>query len=241
VPVPARRHPRAGTRTLAIAGIWVAACVALGGAFVIAGEGSHASAIAHALIRGDVAGLRSQLDALGGWAAAVIILAALAHTIVPYPAELLAAAAGFALGFWLAVPVVLLGLLLSAIVAYQLGIWVGRPVVERLVGARRLAKVERLVAEGGPRPLLALRLIPLVPFSPVCFACGLLRVPRRRFLWTTGVGMVPEVALVTYLGARLHSFSLSEPTVWGPLAGILLLLIVVPPIVARSRHGAPTP
>ncbi|HEY2771475.1 MAG TPA: VTT domain-containing protein [Solirubrobacteraceae bacterium] len=235
---PAVLESSGRSRTLAVVAVWVAACLALVGAFLIAGEGPHASAIGRALVHGDVDALRSQFGSIGAWAAVAIVLAALAHTAVPYPAELLAAASGFALGFWLAVPVVLLGLMLSAIVAYQIGIWVGHPVVARLVGPERLTRVETRVAAGGPRPLLVLRLIPLVPFSPVCFACGIVRVPRRRFLWTTALGILPEVAVVTYLGARLQSVSLSGPSVWGPLAGIVLLLIVVPTMIERSRHRA---
>jgi uncharacterized membrane protein YdjX (TVP38/TMEM64 family) len=108
-------------------------------------------------------------------------------------------------------------------------------VARRIVGARRLRSAERLVAKGGVRSLLAVRLFPLVPFSPVCVACGLTRVPLARYAWTTAVGILPEMILVTLVGARLQSFSLSDPIIWLPLAGVLALVLVGPSLLRYDR------
>jgi uncharacterized membrane protein YdjX (TVP38/TMEM64 family) len=90
---------------------------------------------------------------------------------------------------------------------------------------------ERFVDRAGVRGLLAVRLFPLLPFSPVCLACGIAEVPLRRFVWTTVLGMLPEVALVAYLGSRLQSFSLTDPRVFAPLAGMMMLLVLGPALL----------
>lgn len=187
------------------------------------------------LLHGDFRRLRAELHALGVAAVVALVVLVLAHTVLPFPAEPLEAAAGFTLGLAAALPVLLVSFVVSALVAYGIGASAGRPVVGSLVGAGRLTQAESLVARGGARWLLALRLFPLVPFSPVCIACGLMRVPLRRYLWTTALGILPEMALVTFIGAQLESFHLSDPRVWAPLIGVLPLVVLGPSLLRLGR------
>ena len=64
-----------------------------------------------------------------------------------------------------------------------------------------------------------MRLIPIFPFSIVCYAAGAARVPLWRFLWTTAVGYLPITALSVYFGTRLESISLTDPLVIGTAVG----------------------
>jgi len=52
-----------------------------------------------ALLCGDLNAMRSQLSGLGPRAVLALVALVLAHTVLPFPAELLAAAGGFALAF----------------------------------------------------------------------------------------------------------------------------------------------
>lgn len=169
--------------------------------------------------------LRDDLRGAGIAAALVVVALVLAHTVIPFPAEVAVAGAGFVLGFAVALPLLLLSFLASALMAYAVARWAGRALIARTVGTRRRRQLERFVSRGGPQALIAVRLIPLVPFSPVCVACGLARVPVRRYVWTTVVGMLPQLILVTYLGTRLQNFRASDPSVWVPLLGLLVLLL----------------
>ena len=72
-----------------------------------------------------------------------------------------------------------------------------------------------MIERGGVPLLLALRLIPIVPFSLVCYAAGAARVPLWRFIWTTLVGYLPITALAVYFGTRLEGLSLTDPLVLG--------------------------
>ena len=92
-----------------------------------------------------------------------------------------------------------------------------------------------MIERGGVTLLLALRLIPIVPFSLVCYAAGAARVPLWRFVWTTVVGYMPITALAVYFGTRLEGLSLTDPLVIGSAAALLALLFAGHWIVRRTQ------
>jgi uncharacterized membrane protein YdjX (TVP38/TMEM64 family) len=222
-------HPRATRLELALVG----ACAAVLVLLILAGDPSRLEAVLHALLRGNLAAVRARLAGMGAWEIAAVVTLVLAHTVLPFPTELVAAAAGFSLGVGVALPLLLVSLVVSALITYWIGLRLGRPVVSRLVGPRRLRRLEQLVERGGFRALLGVRLFPLVPFSPIGLVCGLGGVPVGRFTAATALGILPELALVTYLGERLRWPHLADPLVWAPLAVILLLIIVAPALLRR--------
>jgi uncharacterized membrane protein YdjX (TVP38/TMEM64 family) len=192
-----------------------------------------------AVLHGDLTQLRSRLHDLGGWAALVLIALALLHVLIPFPAELPNAAAGFVFGFWVGVPLMLGAWVLSGLAAYSLARTAGRPALTRLLGEKRLAAAEDFVQSGGTTGLIAVRLIPVVPFSFASFAGGLAEVPALRFAWTTAVGFLPLTAAAVLIGTRLRSPSYTDPLLWGPIVGALALLVLVE--VARRKWGQPKP
>lgn len=181
-------------------------------------------AIGHA-VSGDTARMRAELEGLGVTGALVVLGLALAHVVVFYPAEIVDAAAGFAFGFWVALPLVHLGWMLNALVAYHLGHTAARPLLYRLLGEHRFRWAEDLVHAGGATTLLALRLVPIFPFSLISYVCGAARVPLGRFAWTTAVGYLPLTALFVYLGSRLEELSLTDPILIGGFALLVALLL----------------
>ena len=115
---------------------------------------------------------------------------------------------------------------LTALLAYELARGPGRLVTRRLIGARRLAAAERVVERGGATGLIAARLFPLMPFNAVCYAAGITGVARARYAWTTIVGIAPFCIVVTYLGSRLQSISLTDWRLWAAVTVLLALLFV---------------
>jgi hypothetical protein len=57
-----------------------------------------------AAAHGDVGALRVQLRMLGAGGVLVLVAVVLAHTVVPFPAEIPVAVAGFVYGFAIALP-----------------------------------------------------------------------------------------------------------------------------------------
>lgn len=177
-----------------------------------------------ALVQGDHEEVRRQIDRLGFWGPVLILVLCLLHSVVFYPAEAVDAAAGFAYGFFPALALVTVGWLLNGLVCWAVGRSVARPLLDRWFGIERFERVERSIERGGPTLLMAMRLIPILPFSIVSYAAGAARVPLGRFLWTTALGYLPITALSVYFGTRLEGLSLTDPLVLGSGLALLALL-----------------
>jgi uncharacterized membrane protein YdjX (TVP38/TMEM64 family) len=175
-------------------------------------------------IRGDHEAVREEIDDLGAWGPLLILALALIHAVVFYPAEIVDAAAGYAYGFFPALALVMFGWVLSGLICFAVGHSVARPLLDRWLGEERFERIEAAIERGGPALLLAMRLIPILPFSIVSYAAGAARVPTWRFVWTTAVGYLPITAIFVYFGTRLESISLTDPLVFAAAGALVLLL-----------------
>jgi uncharacterized membrane protein YdjX (TVP38/TMEM64 family) len=195
-------------------------------------------AIGHAAA-GDTTALRRQLRGAGLGGVLLLYALMLSHIVLLFPAEITNLVAGFTYGFPLALLICETGWLLSALGTYALGRVAGRPLVTRIAGAERLQAAEALMERGGWPVLLVLRLLPIVPYSPVGYVAGATGVPLRRFAWTTAVGSAPLIILVIALGSRLEHFSVTDPLVWLLTVPLLLLVLASHPVGRRlQRHAA---
>ena len=211
--------------------ITAGACLLLG-ILVLAVPALRHAAIA--AIHGETSEVRHQIKSLGAGGPLIIIGLGVIHSVVPYPAEIVNAAAGFAYGFFGGLGIVAIGWMISAIVCYWFGTGVARPLLDRWFGAERFARFERMVERGGVTLLIALRLLPIVPFSLVSAAAGAARVPFVRYCWTTAVGFLPITALAIYLGTRLEGIRFTDPAVIIAVVGVFVLLIGANWIIKRS-------
>jgi uncharacterized membrane protein YdjX (TVP38/TMEM64 family) len=177
-------------------------------------------------VSGETASLRKDLRGLGAGGVALIAALAVFHTFVWYPAEILDAAVGYVYGFWPAMAIMAACWTAQGMLAYEIGRRAARPLIERIVGAERLERLEHAVEDGGVTLLLAARLVPIVPFSLFSFVAGAARAPRVRFLWTTALGYIPITALAVYLGTSVEDLSLTDPRIWGAALALLALLLL---------------
>lgn len=124
----------------------------------------------------------------------------LLHAAVPFPVTPLILADAAVLGPFWALALVWPGLVASAAVAYLLGRG-----LEPLAGPLFDRLPLPTLRSPNATTLLLLRLLPWIPLSPVSLWAGMVRVPFRRFLWTTALGILPELLLLLWLpeGARL--------------------------------------
>jgi len=175
-------------------------------------------------IQGDHEAVRTEIDDLGAWGPLLIFALTIIHTVVFYPAEIVDFAAGFAYGFFPALALVMFGWIVSGVLCWLIGGSVARPLLDRWLGAERLERIEARIERGGVTLLLAMRLIPILPFSIVSYAAGAARVPLWRFVWTTALGYLPITALSVYFGTRLEGLSLTDPLVFLSAAVLLALL-----------------
>jgi uncharacterized membrane protein YdjX (TVP38/TMEM64 family) len=226
--------PRAPLREIGITLLGIALLIGL---VALVPELRHAVSAA---FRGDNTEVREQIDSLGAWGPLLILALTLVHAVIFYPAEIVDAAAGYAYGFFPALVLCLSGWMLSALLAYAIGASVGRPLLDRWLGAERFERIEAKVERGGVTLLLGLRLVPIFPFSLICYAAGAARVPVWRYTWTTAVGYLPITATAVYLGTQLESLSLTDPLVLGTAALFVVLLFGGQWAMRRKSARQPT-
>ena len=224
---------------------WAEIGVTLGGIAVLAAIVVAVDPLrdaATAAIQGDHEEVREQIDSLGVAGPLLILALALLHSVVFYPAEIVDAAAGYAYGFWAAMALVMVGWLLNGLVCWAIGHRVARPLLDRWFGEERFERAERSIERGGATLLIAMRLIPILPFSIVSYAAGAARVPLWRFVWTTMLGYLPITALSVYFGTRLEGLSLTDPLVVGSGLALLGLLAIGHWVMRRqSRENGRSP
>lgn len=222
---PSEEHDHPGLQSLWL----VLAASLLFGAMVFFIEPLREAA-GHA-ISGDTEALREELDSTAGLITLMVL--AMLHAVVFYPAEILDAAAGFVWGFWLGLLLVMIGWLVNAYLAWEIGRHGAKPLLYRFAGKERFIRLEGAVERGGVFLLLAVRLIPIVPFSLFTMVAGAAGVPLWRLMWTTAIGYIPITALFVYLGTQLEELSPTDPILVG--GGIALIAVVYAAHQLRGR------
>lgn len=147
-----------------------------------------------------------------------VLVATAAVVFPPKPAALCALAGGLA----------------GAMAAYGLGRALGRGRVRRLAG-RRLNAVSRRMARTGLWAVLAVRLLPVAPFTVINLVAGAARIRLRHFVLGTVLGMAPGVLAVTLLADRLHAAVLDPDWTNLALAGVLGLALAGVAVALRRR------
>lgn len=115
-------------------GIAITALAVAAGAVLVYVVPPLREAVGHA-VSGDTDELREALGGVGG--ALLLFALIIVHAVVFYPAEIVNLAAGLVYGFEVALPLVLVGWVISGLVAYWMGRAAARPLLFRLVGRRR--------------------------------------------------------------------------------------------------------
>lgn len=187
-------------------------------------------------LSGDTEKLREDLRGLGAGGVMMVLALAVAHSVIWYPAEILNAAAGFVFGFWPALALMMFGWLLNGILCHQVGRYAARPLLIRYLRRDRVEWLERAFERGGVTFLLAIRLIPIVPFSASSYVAGSARVPLWTFTWTTMVGYLPLTALFVLLGSRLEELSPTDPVIWGVAIATILLILFTRKLAPMLSH-----
>jgi uncharacterized membrane protein YdjX (TVP38/TMEM64 family) len=140
------------------------------------------------------------------WLPLLLIGLMILHTLVPVPAEILALAAGMALGPFWGTLVIWIGAMLGAYVGFFLARSLGQPVLRHLVSPPRLERLQQWLQQADVGLLLAVRLLPVISFNLINFALGLSPIGWWRFTWTTGLGIVPVTVFVVVFGAHLDDW-----------------------------------
>ena len=182
-------------------------------------------------------GLEDGLASLGPWGAVLAVLLMAAVSVLPIPAEVPAVMNGMIFGPVIGTMLSYAGALLGAVVSFELARSMGRPLAVRFLGDRTLARVDTTVSQVGWGGLLVARLIPVIAFTALNWGIGLTTVPRRRFFWTTAVGILPGVILFTTFGSAVPTLFRQQPVLTAVGTAVFLALV----LLASSRVGSRGP
>ncbi|MDR4513672.1 VTT domain-containing protein [Nitrosomonas sp.] len=117
----------------------------------------------------------------------------------------------------------LVGGLLSAWLVYYVGTRLSRNAVRNLAGSR-LNSISNKLAQHGVISILAIRVIPVAPFSLINLVAGATRYNLRDFLAGTAVGMLPGLIALSLITERALA-AMAYPSS-GNLAGLILIVTI---------------
>ncbi len=155
-----------------------------------------------------VEGTAQQIRDWGMWGVAGSIGLMVAHSFLPFPAEIIACANGMVYGPWWGTVITWVGAMLGASFAFAVVRTLGRPFVERMVPAGQWERMSLWSQDRGAAALLVARLVPVIAFNLINYVAALTGISWWTFLWATGLGILPLVILLSILGDRMLAMPL---------------------------------
>jgi phosphatidylserine/phosphatidylglycerophosphate/cardiolipin synthase-like enzyme/uncharacterized membrane protein YdjX (TVP38/TMEM64 family) len=152
----------------------------------------------------DAASIVERLDAVRDRPGGVPVMLGVfvVASLMLVPVNVLIVASVTLLGPWLGAGVSLAGSVASASLGWLLGKVLWRDTVRRLAGDR-LNEVSRRLSKHGLVAMIAVRIVPIAPFTVVSLVAGSSRVSLRNFALGTFVGVLPGVALLSFASDRV--------------------------------------
>ena len=183
----------------------------------------------HDLASGDL--LRGWFAPFGPWGPPAFAAAYAAGTLLALPGTAFTVAAVVLFGPWWGFVVALSGATLGAAGAFGLARGLLRRwVVRRFGHHERWRAVDGVLERHGGVAVLLLRLLPVLPFNVLNYACGLTGARFAPFAAATVVGMAPATAVVCYSTAVLAEpgAGWASPRALVALALLAALLVGLP-------------
>lgn len=174
--------------------------------------------------------LRSDFAQFGIWAGVLYAGLYAAISLAPLPAAVFTLAAGALFGVAEGLVVVEVGATVGAVIGFWLARVLGRGFVARVSGAS-IERLDERFARRGVLAVLAVRLLPVLPFAAVNYVSGLTSIRFRDYLAGTTVGIVPAAAAYVVLGA----YGSTPGSVPFLVALAALLVLVVTGLVSGRR------
>lgn len=143
--------------------------------------------------------LRDWATSVGPWFPLVFLGAYASMTVLPFPRTAFTLSAGLLFGPGLGIALAVTASTLSALLALLL-VRAFDWRLSRLVSHPRIESLDARLSERGWPAVLALRLIPAVPFSVLNYAAGASAVRVMPYLLATLAGLIPGTAAGVILG-----------------------------------------
>lgn len=140
------------------------------------------------------------------------------------PGEITQIAAGYVFGAWWGFVYSILGIMLGAAFDFGFARVVGRPMIQRFLGATRLADLDRrLGSRKGLAAVFILFLLPGMPKDAMSYAAGLTSMRLPVFVALSVPARMPALLLSTLFGSNAYDRDYAA-MVWIAAAAIVLLV-----------------
>ncbi|HVA81769.1 MAG TPA: TVP38/TMEM64 family protein [Candidatus Binataceae bacterium] len=169
---------------------------------VLIAGGSAWLLIAHMEWFSDPRLIKREVLEAGVWAPIVYMLMYAVGPSFLVPGAVMTIAGGLAFGTVWGSVYSLIGADAGAIIAFGAGRFLGRSFVERIVGPRFHAMLDR-IARNGFVIILYLRFVPVIPYNALNLLAGASPITFRDYFWASMIGMVPGTILFAFLGDAL--------------------------------------
>ena len=183
----------------------------------------------------DASALRDLIAASGEFAPLAYIAAMVVLPAFFFPVVVLALAGGLLFGFMWGSIYTFIGALINCALMFMLSRHAGREHVQTLV-RRKLSPIwqNRISAAAGRRGflvLIALRLIPAVPYNLINYASGLTQMSFGTYMLASAIGIIPGTFVFINLGDK--ALDTSAPSFW-IAGGLLIALLVVTALLGKK-------
>lgn len=174
--------------------------------------------------------LRQTVGALGPWGPLAVTIYQIVQVVVaPVPGQVVDFANGYLFGPLAGTIYSVTGVAVGTVIATGLARRYGRRMVQRLVGQRGLATMDRYLNERRLWVFFVLFLLPATPDDLLCFALGLSPIPLRRALPAAIIGRVPGITASVLVGATGSGLA-PVPFLLASAAVTALVLLILPRI-----------
>lgn len=167
-------------------------------------------------------------------------------TVLFLPGSIAIMIGGFLFGFTPGFLFAALAVPVGAQGAFEFGRWVLRSLVRRKVAHnRRMQAIEGALSERAFIIVLLTRLSLIVPFNLLNYAYGATSVRAATHFMATALGMLPAIALYTYLGTLAHDLGQilsgevtpSELGYWMVAAGVVAIVAAAWVVHRTASHA----
>lgn len=180
----------------------------------------------------DVEQARQWVADRGGWAPVVFIVVFAALTVTPFPKSILSVAGGALWGLGTGLLICMAAVVLGATFSFLLGRHLIGHSVRPLAGPH-MKEVDDAVARSF-LAVLAIRIMPVLPFTLLNYAFGITRIRYAVFALATAIGSTPGTGAYVAVGAT--GADVTSWQFWAVLAAIASVSLIAVIIAARRRR-----
>ena len=171
--------------------------------------------------------LREVIAGAGAWAGLVyFVLQMMTVIIAPIPSNISMMAGALALGFWPAMILGVLAVVVGSVIVFLAARALGRNAVQRFLDKGVMDKYLPIIEEKQDMFLFLTMLFPFFPDDALCMLAGLTNIPLGRFVVIMALGRPWGLVVAALLGSGSISLPIWTWTAIG-VAGLLIFVLAM--------------